>query len=155
MIKYQLRCDNKHQFDGWFPNIAEFERQQEHSMIVCPMCDSRHVDRDIMSPSVGKSTDKRRQRSQHKEAKIKKMRQQIQGKEMMLASRAKEILRQIRRHVEQNFENVGNKFVKEVRRAEKGDRDDRFYGTPSEKEVDLLLEQGVDLFHIPDVKEDA
>jgi len=155
MIKYQLRCDNKHQFDGWFPNIAEFERQQEHSMIVCPMCDSRHVQRDIMSPSVGKSTDKSRQRSQHKEAKIKKMRQQIQGKEMMLASRAKEILRQIRRHVEQNFENVGDKFVKEVGRAEKGDRDDRFYGTPTEKEVDQLLEQGVDLFHIPDVKEDA
>ena len=54
MIRYQLRCNNDHQFDGWFPNIAEFERQQEKHLLICPMCDSKRVDRDIMSPGIGK-----------------------------------------------------------------------------------------------------
>ena len=55
MIRYQLRCKNNHKFDGWFPNIAEFERQQHKDLLICPMCDSTQVDRAIMSPAVGKT----------------------------------------------------------------------------------------------------
>ena len=59
MIRYQLRCENAHKFDGWFPNIAEFERQQHKDLLICPMCDTKRVDRAIMAPAVGKNTAKK------------------------------------------------------------------------------------------------
>ena len=147
MIKYQLRCEHDHKFDGWFPNIAEFERQQKKDLLVCPMCDSKRVDRAIMSPSIGKSK---------KAIKKKKdLTDQITADTMIPAAQAKNILRRIRKHIVTEFDNVGNNFVKEYRRHEKGDRDDRFYGTPNQKEVNQLLDEGINLFHVPDIKDDA
>ena len=108
-----------------------------------------------MSPKINKITKKTKIKSKKQNENIEDLRKEVLGKEMMMASRAKDVLREIRKHVISNFENVGDEFVKEVRKAEKGDRDDRFYGTPSEKEVDKLLEEGIDLFHVPEVKEDA
>ena len=121
------------------------------------MCDSTQVDRDIMSPGINKITKKTKtpKKTKTEEDKIEDLKKELLGKEMMMASRAKDVLREIRKHVVSNFENVGDDFLKEVRKAEKGDRDDKFYGTPSQKEVDKLLEEGIDLFHVPDIKEDA
>ena len=67
MIKYQLRCENAHKFDGWFPNIAEFERQQKNDLLICPMCDTKRVDQAIMSPAVGKTkTQKKKNKRLHR-----------------------------------------------------------------------------------------
>ena len=146
MIKYQLKCNHDHIFDGWFPNITEFERQQSKKLIVCPMCDSTKVDRDIMSPNIGKTK---------KKTKSKDYTDQITNDTMIPAAQAKNILRRIRKHIVTEFDNVGNKFVKEYRKFEKGERNDKFYGTPSQEEVKKLLDEGTDLFHVPEIKEDA
>jgi hypothetical protein len=147
MIKYKLRCNNDHQFDGWFPNIAEFERQQKKDLLICPMCDSKQVDRSIMSPAVGKKTAKK--------TKKKDFIDQITNDTMIPAAQAKNILRRIRKHIVKEFDNVGEQFVKEYRKHEKGERDDKFYGTPTREEIKKLLEEGIDLFHVPEIKEDA
>ena len=147
MIKYQLRCEHDHQFDGWFPNIKEFERQQQKNLLICPMCDSTQVDRAIMSPRVTKSkADKNKK---------KDLTDQITADTMIPAAQAKNILRRIRKHIVTEFDNVGNNFVKEYRKHEKGDRDDKFYGTPKQEEVNQLLDEGINLFHVPDIKDDA
>ena len=146
MIKYQLKCNHDHIFDGWFPNITEFERQQSKKLIVCPMCDSTKVDRDLMSPNIGKTK---------KKTKSKDYTDQITCDTMIPAAQAKNILRRIRKHIVTEFDNVGDKFVKEYRKHEKGERDDKFYGTPSHEEVKKLLDEGTDLFHVPEIKEDA
>ena len=145
MIKYQLRCEHDHQFDGWFPNIIEFERQQQKNLLICPMCDSTHVDRAIMSPSIGKS----------RSVKKKDYAETITPDTMISAGQAKNILRKIRKHIVKEFDNVGDKFVDEYRKHESGARDDRFYGTPDKKQVKELLAEGVNLFHVPDIKDDA
>ena len=147
MIRYQLLCENNHKFDGWFPNIAEFERQQHKKLIICPMCDSTQVDRAIMSPAVGKASAKK--------TKSKDYTDQITCDTMIPAAQAKNILRLIRKHIVTEFDNVGDKFVKEYRKHEKGERDDKFYGTPSQEEVKKLLDEGTDVFHVPEIKEDA
>ena len=147
MIRYQLRCKNDHKFDGWFPNIKEFERQQHKDLLICPMCDTKRVDRDIMSPAVGKKTSKK--------TKSKDYTDQITTDTMIPAAQAKNILRRIRKHIVTEFDNVGDRFVKEYRKHEKGERDDKFYGTPSQEEVKKLLDEGTDLFHVPAIKEDA
>ncbi len=147
MIKYQLHCKNNHKFDGWFPNIAEFERQQHKDLLICPMCDSTQVDRAIMSPAVGKHKAKKNRDKDYKE--------EITPDTMIPAAQAKNILRRIRKHIVTEFDNVGDRFVKEYRKLEKGERDDKFYGTPTQEEVKKLLDEGTDLFRVPAIKEDA
>ena len=157
MIKYQLNCNNEHQFDGWFPNIAEFERQQEKKLLICPLCDSNQVDRAIMSPGIGKSKSKSKTKTTSKSQSDKEefYKAQFTDDTMIPASQAKNILRKIRKKIVTEFDNVGNRFVKEYRKHEKGERDDKFYGVPSKEEVKELVEEGVDLFHLPNVKDDA
>lgn len=147
MIKYQLLCKNDHKFDGWFPNIAEFERQQHKNLLICPMCDTTRVDRAIMSPAVGKTPAKK--------TKFKDYTDHITSDTMIPSAQAKNILRRIRKHIVTEFDNVGDKFVKEYRKHEKGERDDQFYGTPTQEEVKKLLDEGTDLFRVPEIKEDA
>jgi hypothetical protein len=157
MIKYQLNCNNEHQFDGWFPNIAEFERQQEKKLLICPLCDSNQVDRAIMSPGIGKPKSKSKTKTTSKSQLDKEefYRAQFTDDTMIPASQAKNILRKIRKKIVTEFDNVGDGFVKEYRKHEKGERDDKFYGVPSKEEVKELVEEGVDLFHLPNVKDDA
>ena len=157
MIKYQLNCNNEHQFDGWFPNIAEFERQQEKKLLICPLCDSNQVDRAIMSPGIGKpkSKSKTKTTSRSQSDKEEFYKAQFTDDTMIPASQAKNILRKIRKKIVTEFDNVGDRFVKEYRKHEKGERDDKFYGVPSKEEVKELVEEGVDLFHLPNVKDDA
>jgi len=154
MIQYKLRCENDHRFDGWFPNIDEFRRQQKKDLLICPFCDTKKVDRSIISPNVGKTKSKIIKTKSQKE-KQDHYREQVTDNTMMLASRAKDVLKEIKKYVVVEFENVGDRFLKEYRKHEKGERDDKFYGTPTQEEVNELLEEGIDLFHVPTVKEDA
>ena len=62
-------------------------------------------------------------------------------------------MKRIGRYVKKNFENVGDRFYEEAVKCEEGDRDDKFYGTPSKEETDKLLEKGIDLFHVPKIKD--
>jgi hypothetical protein len=60
MIKYQLHCDDGHDFEGWFPSSEAFEKQKKRGFVSCAICGSNKVDRAIMAPSVAR-TDNRTQ----------------------------------------------------------------------------------------------
>ena len=147
MIKYQLTCDCESKFEGWFPSIEDFENQLATGQLLCPMCDSTKVKRDIMSPSVKKkSTKTPRQRG--KEAMMN-----MAGGQMVMGGRARTLLKQLEKHVKEKFENVGKEFPKEARKAIKGERNEEFYGTATKKEANDLVKEGIDLFHVPKVKD--
>jgi hypothetical protein len=145
MIKYRLICDIEHEFDGWFPSSQEFARQQKSGQLLCPICDSKNVDKALMSPNINKKANIK---------KLEKIRQEtLSTDQMMPASQAKNVLNKIGKYITKNFENVGDRFYDEAVKCEEGDRDDRFYGTPSKEQTDKLLEQGIDLFHVPKIKD--
>ena len=147
MIKYKLICDCESKFEGWFPSIEDFENQLLQGQLLCPMCDSTKVRRDIMSPSVKKkSTKTPRQRG--KEAMLDMTKGQI-----VMGGKARTLLKKLEKHVTDNFENVGKNFAKEARKAIKGKRNDEFYGTATNKEADKLINEGIDLFHIPKIRD--
>jgi hypothetical protein len=145
MIKYRLICDTEHEFDGWFPSSREFTRQKKMGQLTCPVCDSKHVDKAMMSPGVSRSKNARRLSQSRDSA--------VSPDQMMPASQAKHVLKKIGQYITKNFENVGDRFYKEAVRCEEGDRDDRFYGTPSKEETNKLLDEGIDLFHVPRLKD--
>ena len=51
MIKYLLRCRNKHEFESWFSDSKEFEKLKKKNLIECIFCQSKNVDKSIMSPN--------------------------------------------------------------------------------------------------------
>ena len=59
MIKYNLRCHNKHEFESWFSNSSEFEKLDKKKLLECIYCSSNKIEKTIMSPmiSVVKSKD--------------------------------------------------------------------------------------------------
>ena len=150
MIKYTLKCDEcTHTFEGWFPSSKGYDKQKKAGQVACPFCDSYHVDKAIMAPNIGKkSTQKKKTKTVDSTNSV-----QYASKDIMMAGQAKAVLRRINKYVEKNFENVGKKFYKEVKKSQAGKRDEKFYGTPIDEEVNKMLDEGIDLFHVPKVKD--
>ena len=149
-IKYQLTCDEEHKFEGWFPSIEHFENQLAQGQLLCPMCDSTKVRRDIMSPNIAKkSTQIKSARQRGKKA----MMDMSNDGQMVMGGRARSLLKKMETHVKNNFEDVGKNFAKEARKASVGDRNEEFYGIATKRETKKLLDDGIDLFHIPIIKD--
>ena len=53
MIKYNLKCENNHNFDAWFSDSSNFEEQNKKNLIFCPKCNSTKIEKNIMAPNIG------------------------------------------------------------------------------------------------------
>ena len=45
MIIYKLACQGGHEFEGWFGDSADFDRQKLEGLLTCPVCHSKQVQR--------------------------------------------------------------------------------------------------------------
>jgi len=133
MIKYNLQCKNKHEFESWFSNSKEFEKLRSKKMIECIYCKSKEVEKSIMSPLV-----------LNKEEKTKKEKSFNEFKKIQ-----KELVK-IRKFVEKNFENVGKDFPREVRNVYYDNRKNKnIYGEATPEETEELKEEGIEIASIP------
>ena len=134
MIKYALHCDAAHEFEGWFGSSADYDDQVERGLVECPLCGSHGVSKQIMAPAVAGTKAQRAP-----PAADPKMR------EMMMAA-----MGEVRRHVEDNFDYVGDTFAKEARAIHEGKSEERgIYGEASPAEVKALVEDGVRVAPLP------
>ena len=66
MIIFNLECNLCGvNFEGWFGNSAEFEKQKKQKIINCPSCNSSSIKKALMTPNLSK-------KSNSKDKKIKK-----------------------------------------------------------------------------------
>lgn len=139
MIKYQLRCEANHEFEGWFRNSADYEAQATEDLLECPVCASRKVEKAIMAPSIASGASRRSRRLGEARA-------------VML-----EAARRARAYVEKNFEYVGQRFPEEARQIHYGEKEARgIYGEATGKEVKELIDEGVSIAPLPGAaKQDA
>ena len=72
---------------------------------------------------------------------------------LMMSGRARQILKQIEKTVKKEYTDVGNKFPEEARKAFKGERDEKIYGTATKKELKELDKEGIDIFPVPEIKD--
>jgi len=134
MIRYALACDNGHDFEGWFPGSEACDKQLKLGLVACPDCASTTVKKALMAPSV--RTTKGKDDGKSKQA-------------MALAAH-KAKLQALRAHVEQNFEDVGDRFPEEARRIHYGETEKRdIYGKASLDEAKELVEEGVEVAPLP------
>ena len=132
MIRYALICEHAHAFEGWFGSSADFDDQQARGLLECPVCASKAVRKQIMAPAVvgAKRT-------------VQEDKRPTQA--MML-----EAMGALRRHVEENFDDVGDGFAQEARAIHEGKAEARgIYGQATSQEVRDLVEDGVPVAPLP------
>ena len=55
MIVFDLHCHaDDARFEAWFRSSADFERQREQGLLLCPQCGSSDVGKALMAPAVGR-----------------------------------------------------------------------------------------------------
>ena len=131
MIKYLLKCNKMHEFESWFSDSKEYEKLKKKNLIECIYCNSKHIEKSIMSPNVVASN----------------MEKTINNKEF---ADFKKNLTKIKKYIEKNFEFVGDKFPQEVREIYYDNKKKKnIYGTATLKEKIELEEEGIELATIP------
>ena len=134
MIKYALACEHGHAFEGWFGASADFDDQAARGLLECPICASKAVRKQIMSPSIGGT------KAQNSGAGLPP-----EARQMMMEAMGK-----VRAHVEDNFDYVGDTFAREARDIHEGKSEERgIYGEASPAEVKALVEDGVPVAALP------
>ena len=149
MIRYSLICEKKHDFEIWFKNSADYDRQAKRGLVTCPACGSAKVEKALMAPSLGRSARKGAVPPMPAESKTPVAMVSPQEKEF----RAK--LKELRDHLTKNADNVGAKFPEEARKMHYGESEHRsIYGEASPQEAKELLEEGVELHPLPVLPDD-
>ena len=141
MIKYSVRCENTHEFEGWFKDSATFDAQAKNGDIVCPHCGNTKVSKAPMSPRISKSSNT----GSTPEARAREV-----------AERILEAAQQMRKEVEANCDYVGDQFADEARRIHYGEADERgIYGEASDEETQELDEEGIEVYRLPTIRRNS
>ena len=155
MIRYSLRCDRDHEFEGWFGSSLDYDRQKEKGLVECPVCHSSDVAKALMAPAIATSR-KREERSEPAAAgNVPAPALAASG----LGPRQREMLRQmrdLREKILASAEDVGERFPEEARKIHYGEKEARgIYGKASLAEAVELVEEGVEFLPMPDLPDDT
>ncbi|MBB4479248.1 DUF1178 family protein [Rhizobium etli] len=141
MIRYSLTCDNAHEFEGWFSESADFDRQVATGFLTCPVCHSATISKLLMAPSVLTA----RKKDERQTLAMDAMRQEALQK-----------LKEAVAAVKANSEDVGTKFPEEARKIHYGEADARgIIGQATLDEAQALVEEGIEIAAIPVLPEDV
>ena len=154
MIHYQLRCSQAHEFDGWFPNSAGFDRQAKRGLIECPVCGDVQVSRAMMAPSVA-TRNALPSRAPEAEAPPPTQAPAPAAMPAPMASgpmpaHLRAMLQHMRAEVEKHCDYVGPTFADEARKMHNGESDKRaIYGETTPIEAEALADEGIEVSRIP------
>ena len=126
MIRYALRCDQGHDFDGWFRSSDGFEAMRDGGQVGCAVCGATKVDRALMAPAVSDKT--------------------------LTAPRnpTEAALQALRRKIETSSDYVGLSFAEEARAMHEGTRPARaIHGEARPEDARKLIEDGVPVAPLP------
>jgi hypothetical protein len=156
MIRYALVCDRKHEFEIWFKNSADYDRQHQRGLVNCPACGSPKVEKALMAPALGRLSksitapppaEPGSTAAPDAKAPVAMMSPQ----EHELRSKLKEL----REHLTKNADYVGGKFPEEARKMHYGEIEHRsIYGEASPKDAKELHEEGVEFHPLPVLPEE-
>jgi hypothetical protein len=140
VIRYDLICDNAHEFEGWFGSADDFDGQTKRALVNCPTCGSPRVTKRLMAPSV--STARKKEEQRH--AVMNAHNQEMMGK-----------LRELVTAIKANAEDVGDRFPEEARKVHYGEAEQRgLIGKATAEEARALIEEGVEIAPLPVLPDD-
>ncbi len=134
MIRYALQCDADHGFEAWFGSSSDYDDQATRGLVECPFCGSHEVSKQIMAPAVAGT--RRSAPTPEIAAKLQTM--------------MTDAVKEVRAHVEQNFDYVGDTFAREARAIHEGSSEKReIYGEATAAEVKALKADGIPCAALP------
>jgi hypothetical protein len=149
MIHYQLRCEQDHEFDGWFNDSAGFEAQAARGLIECPVCGGGNVTRALMAPAVStRETPEPKPPAPRPAMPPVPVPAPSSGRPIPAQMIA--LLRRMRAEVEKNCDYVGPDFADEARRIHHGEAEERgIYGETTADEAEALADEGIVVHNLP------
>ncbi|MTH76732.1 DUF1178 family protein [Paracoccus aestuariivivens] len=130
MIRYNLRCENDHHFDGWFRSSEGFDTLKKAGQVTCTQCGSVSVEKALMAPGVATSEAKRDLHTPR--------------------NPQEKALEDLRRQVEENSDYVGMSFAAEARAMHDGSAPTRaIHGEAKLEDARKLLEDGIPVAPLP------
>jgi len=124
-------CKCGRTFESWFSNFLEYEKLKKKKLISCIYCNSREIEKTIMSPRLSSKSNKI-SKSKKTDINIKKQ------------------LIEFRKYIEKNCKNVGDNFSHEARSIHYDKKNSKgIYGKATPEETAELLEEGIDVTTIP------
>jgi hypothetical protein len=123
MIVFDLQCgDGGEIFEAWFSSNADYDRQREGGLVLCPFCQSANVTKAPMAPSVPKKSS---------EAPLAR-----------LAAMQAEILKESRW--------VGDKFAETARAIHSGEAErEQVHGQATLEQAKSLVDEGIPVAPLP------
>jgi hypothetical protein len=157
MIRYSLSCDRNHEFEIWFSDSADYDRQRKRGLVECPVCGSTKVEKTIMAPSIS-SPRRRKAPVVSNEPQPPAPAPETPGPVAMLSPQEAEFrqkLKELRDHMVRNAGNVGKKFPEEARKMHYGETEHRsIYGEASPDDAKAMLEEGIEFHPLPVLPDD-
>tara|TARA_B100001173_G_C15647411_1_gene403833 strand:- start:147 stop:569 length:423 start_codon:yes stop_codon:yes gene_type:complete len=139
MIKYNLKCQNDHEFESWFSNSKEYDKLNKKGLLECIFCSSKKINKSLMAPSILNLKEK--------DKKMETINDEFKNEKNKLLN--------LRKYIEKNFDYVGKDFGKKVREVYYDKKNkNAIYGTTTPEEREELAEEGIDLLSIPWVNKD-
>jgi hypothetical protein len=162
MMRYSLVCERKHEFEVWFKNSADYDKQSKRGLVSCPACGSEKVEKALMAPSLGRGTRKKSRSDIAVPAEISAADTPASAESKVPESKApvammspqerefRTKLKELRDHLTKNAENVGGKFPEEARKMHYGETEHRsIFGEASPKEAKDLADEGIEFHPLP------
>jgi hypothetical protein len=144
MIRYDLKCKNRHVFDGWFSSSAAYDQQRESGSISCPICSTNEIDKQLMAPRIGRKSNRNTEtRNPMVAASDPRVRKLVQK------------MRELKEYVEKTADYVGDRFAEEARRIHYKEVEERgIYGEATAEDARALVEEGIEVHPLPLLPED-
>ncbi len=147
MIRYDLICDNGHEFDGWFRDSSAYEGLAREGLVSCAVCSSIKIKKQLMAPGIAAKSNRKA------DAVPQKM---MAGPLDPRSAKLLDMMREVRKSIEANAEYVGDKFAEEARRIHYAETEKRgIYGEASAQDAKALSEEGIDVHPLPRLPEDS
>jgi len=160
MIKYQLICDQVHEFEGWFGDSAAFEMQRDSGFLTCPVCGSADVRRALMAPNLASPKTRKTDLAETPTPQASQPPQAPQAAPPAAAALPAEAaqkmqalmnqMRELQSKIRSECRDVGSDFADEARKMHYGEAEpEGIYGHATAEEREALDEEGIEIMDIP------
>jgi hypothetical protein len=142
MIVLNLRCNNRHRFEGWFASNEAFLRQSTAGQVTCPICGDHEIKRLPSNPRIRRASSNASSNAPiNTPAKTDETGAKADQMGSMLA---------LMRHILEESEDVGERFPEEARRIHYNEAPRRtIRGLATAEDSAELEEEGIMVVSLP------
>jgi hypothetical protein len=152
MIRYDLICQRRHEFESWFANSAAYDKQAKRGLVACPTCGSTKVEKAIMAPRLARGK-KAIDVPEAPSAAPPQGPSAPPAPVAMISPQERELrskLKELREHIVKNADYVGPRFPEQARKIHYGEVEHRsIYGEATPEEAEELNEEGIAFHPLP------